>query len=885
MTFRAFLFMICLFSLTPPIHAQWGRTQTGVTLSRGQIGHTVFYTGQSGRRDHGGKQDWASFSYPMGRNPLVYSGGVMRTGWNARSNSGGEGIWVMSKKDGQKQVSVAGSETLSQDVVGLPGDPSQWPEAYVGATHHENYALANYQKSSNAGRNGTPAPWTMGVDLLRAKTNWWPQKEGIASPRTPIQREPVSIWNFRYGRYNSNHSFEDQIANGALAPANAPAWAASLSEDDFPEQIVVNRAKSTETGLQWTRKWFSWGHSDYDDFLISETVVENTSNTVAEGVYIVLQNRFASQAANDYRVAGTHYKPRDWASDDFARSTMAADYLNGVSHAAFLSGEGKPAGLSVGKELAERGHAMLYAHDGESTHISNVNLDVGDPYRYQWAIDRLTRDQTWIREGFLNHGQYFGVGVVDALPPFHTYGGMDSEIYVAPHDNLDTQHNESLAQPASITMWRFVNHNEFEHPSILKDSPEQVYDVLTQAGFHNEPTAPFSYSHFMTFGPYDLQSGEKAKVVVAYVGATGANAPKYDDYKRYAEPFTLSWLNLYGGRGLPDVSFSDRQPEIPLGEEALFRHFNWAIDAYTWGYDLPNEPPSIKLAYENTLEGQTKLRWSAFGERSRDPDYEGAEAEDLRGYRLYRSTTVKEGPWELVGEFSFEDAQLGLLSSQFEYHPNKVFHTVPDAVFPTGIPLRANPLLSGLDPNAGDPVQGMYTFVDRDVPQGFHAWYSVRYIDSGHDDWNGTGQAIAPLESSPGPAGSAMLSHLGGGLGIIPKVPGSQIYDRLEKRVQVVPNPWRANDTLHSYGRSEFIRFINLPGRCQIDLYDTSGQRFWTFFNNDPLKGEAFWNHLTEGRPTQFGNAVNSGIYFWKVTSLMPESMGKSQKGTFIIIK
>jgi len=116
-------------------------------------------------------------------------------------------------------------------------------------------------------------------------------------------------------------------------------------------------------------------------------------------------------------------------------------------------------------------------------------------------------------------------------------------------------------------------------------------------------------------------------------------------------------------------------------------------------------------------------------------------------------------------------------------------------------------------------------------------------------------------------------------------VPGAAVFDRLEEQVRVVPNPFKSDDDLHTYNRQQNMRFINLPGRCQIDLYDVTGQRIWTFFNNDPLKGEVAYLQFAENRPSDFGEAMFPGIYFWKVTSLMPGSEGKKQQGTFLIIK
>jgi len=45
------------------------------------------------------------------------------------------------------------------------------------------------------------------------------------------------------------------------------------------------------------------------------------------------------------------------------------------------------------------------------------------------------------------------------------------------------------------------------------------------------------------------------------------------------------------------------------------------------------------------------------------------------------------------------------------------------------------------------------------------------------------------------------------------------------------------------------------------------------------------WFQFTEGRPSNFGQAVFPGVYFWKVTSLMPQSMNQVQTGTMLIIK
>jgi hypothetical protein len=428
----------------------------------------------------------------------------------------------------------------------------------------------------------------------------------------------------------------------------------------------------------------------------------------------------------------------------------------------------------------------------------------------------------------------------------------------------------------------YRNKSDFDMVSPDKDSDALIYDKIANGGYDAEPGQIDCYTQIVAYGPYTLAPGEKAKVVVAYVVGLASDAAKYGDYKKYAPPFNMGWMNLYGGTGQSPVKFSDRQPDIPLSEDVLFDNFDNAIQAYNWGYDIPNQPPSVKVAWDSNLQGKTQIRWSSFGEDSADPDYTGAEAQDLRGYRIYRSKMQYQGEWEYVTEFSLDDVKAGKLPAGIKYDATRAFSTVKNNTWPTGIPLKTNKYVSANDANAGADVLGTYTFDDAATNAGFPNWYAVRLYDSGHADWKGTGTAIPVLESDESTSGGSILGQRNG---VVPVVPGAAVFDRLEEQVRVVPNPYKQDDDLHSYQRQQNMRFINLPGRCQIDIYDVTGQRVWTQFNNDPLKGEITYIQLAENRPSNFGEAMFPGIYFWKVTSLMPGSIGKTQKGTFFIIK
>jgi hypothetical protein len=851
--------------------AQWSNTYR--TMHRGTIAFSLVNKGWGGHRDNGKKQEPHGFSYPSARNLKVYSGGWVRSGWNHKIHSAGNGIWVMSKTGGNVQIAYGGTNIEPPDISSIDHDPSTYPEAYLGQSHHENWALATKRTG------GARIVWTDGPAIAGVVTNYWPAKGEIAS-RNPPSTHPAMIWNYHWNAYQSGTPFADRVAAGEFSQLSEPSWASSLSEDDFPEIVAIQKGVSSLHNLQWTNRWAQYAHSDYDDFLIESTVIENVGTETQTDVYVSVKNRFLHASEDSW------YEGAVWwhalrgdrlPADDWMRSTMAPNYMEGTAPL----GKTKPAGSARGADLAAQGHAMLYNHDGDQQAAAWPHDDWGGPFDFKLGGRRIVTDQSWLNEGFLNHATYFGVGVVDAFPPFNTYGGLDGETYVAPKDNASTAQDESAIQPAATSIWNFQTHTEFSQPDPGKDSDASVYDMLTTGGHGPEPTENDMQTNFMTFGPWDLAPGEKAKFVIAYAGGHPGDLPKYSDHTKFAKPFLFAYQNLYTGKGSAPTTFAERQPEIPLAEDIMFDHFEKAIQVYNWGFDIPNQPANIRGSFTSNLQGQNVVSWPSVGEDSADPDYTGAEAQDLVGYRVYRSGIEAEGPFELVADFTFADAQAGSLPTGVKYLPNGVFASVKTSTYPNGIPLRDRSDIGGDDAAAGNEVAGMYSYIDSDSKAGFPSWYNIRAYDSGHADWKGTG-AVPSFESAPGPTGVATLGRR---TGVVPVVPSDAIFNRLEERVRVVPNPYRPDDPSHSYQGQQNIRFINLPGRAQIDFYDVTGQWIYTQWNDDLTKGEITWFQLTENRPSDFGQAVWPGTYFWKVTSLMQESYGKFQTGTFVVIK
>ena len=378
-----------LIGLVRPGFAQWKAPY--LTLHMGTTAHSILNKGMSGRRDNGKKQELSSFSYPQGRNLKVYSGGADRSGWNNKVHSAGEGIWVMSRTDGQVKVAYAGTDIEPPDIVGLPHDPATYPEACLGASHHPEWAL------SVRNADGVRQEWTDNIDLRNVVTNYWPSR-GPVNARSVPDGQPAVVWNYHFNAYKDGRPFSERIAAGVFGPLALPVWAEKLSEDDFPDVIGITKAMSKTQGLQWTRRWFLFGHADYDDVVLNETVVENTGTRIADDVYLVVKNRLISGAAYawcqgsnpNHSLAGERL-----AADDYIRSTLAPNYLEGGAPL----GKQKPAGSPLGRQMAEAGHAMLYLHDGEQVKPAFAHGDWGDPFIHSLARTAFW-NQNWVEEGY-----------------------------------------------------------------------------------------------------------------------------------------------------------------------------------------------------------------------------------------------------------------------------------------------------------------------------------------------------------------------------------------------------------------------------------------------------------------------------------------------------
>jgi hypothetical protein len=98
--------------------------------------------------------------------------------------------------------------------------------------------------------------------------------------------------------------------------------------------------------------------------------------------------------------------------------------------------------------------------------------------------------------------------------------------------------------------------------------------------------------------------------------------------------------------------------------------------------------------------------------------------------------------------------------------------------------------------------------------------------------------------------------------------------------VKVVPNPYVVNNSWQQSSLIRRLRFINLPNRCTIRLFNLNGELVKTLFHKETTPvgkgvvnnagGDEWWNLLNE-----YGQLIASGIYVFHVESAVGEQVGK----------
>ena len=473
---------------------------------------------------------------------------------------------------------------------------------------------------------------------------------------------------------------------------------------------------------------------------------------------------------------------------------------------------------------AARGKFISYQFDGNA--VQSVDDDTGDPYirEFEHPLSGFP-GSTFRPDGTPLSPAYVGVAPLAFRNSgaSHTFNAADQAAgYVDPGSDGPLMH-----------WYNVFGDNNIDDPTRGALSPAEMYDFFTGPTMDQPAEFGMVWSD-QIYGPYNLGPGDRAKVVLVYVFGTGADADPGNIESNTGYPKDLtgwSWNLGTSGKGGDPATL---KPELAKGEQTMLSHLSHAQFAYDNEFRIPTSPPDVSFSIGDNEFAQNQVTFPGDAEQSTNPDYGEA---DVTAYRVYRSSFQDYGPFELLEEI----------------------------------------------PATG---KSEYVFDDDTSVAGFGYTYSIRAVASPKTTWSEGGRTMADL---PQVVQDHLSRGLEGGYGAVeqkmlvarsPSAPGLPVFNRLERKVQVVPNPYTLADETGSYQGVEKIRFVGIPEKCVIHVFSVSGDLQSEIHHDKAGVGELSWLSFQNLVAT---DEVRSGVYFYVVESLMPESLGKVDKGIFVI--
>jgi hypothetical protein len=620
---------------------------------------------------------------------------------------------------------------------------------------------------------------------------------------------------------------------------------AYIQNTDLPEEVLIAQWTNTKQGILTQARVHDWSNPDFDDFVMVEYIFTNLGDFDGDG-----QEDRPGQTKTQERVyfAFVNYEIPTYLGFGWFRplSARVFDDIYAYSDAAGYRGA-FPMGLKA---------SLWRDSDNPATSWD----DAGEPFYFRESISTGRFGQT---EGQMQAAATWAMAPLAFrnTGPSHAFNPKDRAMkYVDPVGE----------QPYAARWWKARSTTDYDDPDPNRDPEKKLYDEMTAQKIQDNPNEASpgdrtGYVHAQVYGPYTLRPGQSAKIVIAFVAGHPAQM-KADPRQGMGAMDILTW-----DRSNDPVE--KKQAEMKtLGEQALLENLRLAQFAYDSEYHIPAAPTNAFIAADDLTsspDAHQQVSWADDSDRAINPYYKEA---DVIGYRVYRSTWFGVGPWELWD--TIEKGKGGkTVNGRWTY------------------------------------TNGRYTYEDLLSAAGFEYHYSVRPFARGHADWaatlsDGSVKTLADIpvararanvtrgyESGWGPSTARTFD----GNERRPFQPATPEADRLERRVRVVPNPYYV-DGLHNYPNTVNIRFVNLPRKSKIYIYSVSGDHIKTIQHDETVtvetggvlvpktagqKGENVFRQYTWNLSGQ----VSTGLYFFAVVSEVPESMGKVQRGSFVVIK
>ncbi len=761
----------------------WGSRRSA---TRSNIWDSFAPNGQSGSTwDTKRGRDRGQFSYPGGfgnfccsatKDDRLLFGQKIGTGDDAlqmHDHAAGKGILVATNAEGDKYLSWTGPHLPGLDTLPRIFDIENSRYGYTPG-------LGDQWEGGSAGNLSlgidTKTPAHLGALGGVSNSNWYPGATSKMGGDATTE-ECYEIHNFDYQIY---------------APVQNASEEIFICEWQFKNDLVVTRTNQT------------WSHQDLDDGIVYEIQFENQGNKQLTDTYLGFMNDFYSSVRgckwHNCNVGAIMQYRDSECFDDWFKFTESSNYTGDASN--------------VGKFIQ-------YAYDGNDVQKLD-HEDTGDPFLNSLAhpcmytyfsaskkVDGLLLSSSWPAIGILafqNSGSSHTFNARDAAQ-----GYEDPVGFTAPLSHY----------------WRVVKRGVADEPiDGLGLSHEGRYDALTKPS-DPDPTVEHVYFHDMMLGPWNLDPGDKAKIVMVMYFAGGFHTDIHSQ-TGYSKDI-YQWAFDHAAEFNTNESL--RIQEYMKGEQALGMMWDHYRFAYENDWQIPNTPPDVEMGFEFSAAAKNVVTWPS-AESAINPDYGTA---DVTAYRVFQSDFNEYGPYRLKAEIPATGAST-------------------------------------------------YSWEDPESLAGFGLYYNVRAVSSPKQSWSEGTKTLADLPAR-------MASHVTGGMEggwsalleqrhmvqRFPKARSSTAFDNLEQPVKVVPNPFSLADASRNYQSTVNIRFVGVPRQATIKIYTVSGDLIEVIEHNNPDVGEVEW--LQEDR---FGSArAGTALYYFVVES----SSGEQQIGSFVIQK
>lgn len=359
----------------------------------------------------------------------------------------------------------------------------------------------------------------------------------------------------------------------------------------------------------------------------------------------------------------------------------------------------------------------------------------------------------------------------------------------------------------------------------------------------------------ISVGPVpQVEVGEKVKFVMALTCAKQLNDPNAQETKDTELARTqliehLSWAKrTYIGEDLNENGLLDEGEDLDDDNE---------LDKYI----LPEPPrePEVKII---PGEGYVDIYWNDQSVKSIDPI---SKKRDFEGFKLYRSNAGDEFELDLIGSSN--------LVAQWDSAGNAVGYNNGFEEIALDEPKN----IEGTDYHFYYRMNGLLS--------GWQYMFILTAFDEGDDELG-----LEPLESSF--TTNSFRVWLG--------TPPVEDNSDEGKQIGVYPNPYKTTASWDGESsKTNKIYFYNLPRRCSITIYTSSGEfvdafdhdsesysgediRWFADFGGTPENrvmsgGEHAWDMLSSA-----GQSVAQGMYIYSVTN---QANGETTQGTFSILR